>query len=78
MNVGLGTNGPPGFLQAVMAARDDARGSALVLLAIVGVLTLGTAAVAPFIEAGLLPLATGAGGLAVAALLLRTSHRTAE
>ena len=77
MNVGLGMCGPPGFLQSVIAARDDARGSALVILAIVGVLTLGTAAIAPFIEAGLLPLATGVGSLAVAALLLRTSHRTA-
>jgi len=74
MNGGLGLRGPPGFYRAVIAARgDDARGSALVIFAILAATAAGTAAVAPFIEAGLVPLAAAALGfelLASAALLL--------
>lgn len=67
MNTGLGLRGPPGFFRAVVASHgDDARGAALVILGIVGVTALGTAAVAPFIEHGLAPLA-------LAALLLQAS-----
>lgn len=56
-NLGLGLRGPPGFYAAVMAAGDnDARGAALILLYVLLTAALGTAAVAPFIEMGLLPL----------------------
>lgn len=58
INAGLGLRGPPGFYQAVLAARgDDARGSALVVLAILAVTAGGTAAAAPLIKQGLVPLA---------------------
>ncbi len=67
LNVGLGISGPPGFHQAVVAARgDDARGAALVMLAILAVSALGTAAAAPFITLGLVPLAAVTAVIAVA------------
>jgi MFS family permease len=70
VNAGLGLRGPPGFYRAVLAARgDDARGSALVVLAILAVTAGGTAAAAPLIEHGLLPLAAIALGFHLAALL---------
>lgn len=70
VNCGLGLRGPPGFYRAVMAARgDDARGSALVILAILGITAAGTAAAAPLIEDGLMPLAAIALALHLAALL---------
>lgn len=70
-NTGLGLRGPPGFHLAVVAARgDDARGAALVVVAILATTALGTAAVAPFITLGLIPLAGGAAVLAVAAAFL--------
>jgi DHA1 family bicyclomycin/chloramphenicol resistance-like MFS transporter len=71
INLGLGLRGPPGFHQAVLAARgDDARGSALVVVAILGTTAVGTAAVAPFITLGLMPLAAAATVLTLAALVL--------
>jgi MFS family permease len=70
MNVGLGLRGPAGFHAAVVAAHDDARGSALVILAILGTASLGTAAVAPLIAHGLVPLAAAAAVLAVGSVLL--------
>jgi MFS transporter, DHA1 family, multidrug resistance protein len=70
MNGGMGLRGPPGFFRAVLAAKgDDARGAALVILGIFGTTALGTAAVAPFIEAGLVPLALAAAAIEVGALL---------
>lgn len=76
-NAGLGLRGPPGFHLAVIAARgDDARGAALVVVAILVTTAIGTAAVAPFITAGLAPLACGAATLAlgsVAVLILLPS-----
>lgn len=70
-NVGLGLRGPPGFHRAVVAARgDDARGAALVIVAILLITSLGTACVAPFIERGLVPLSAGAALIAVAGVLL--------
>jgi MFS family permease len=58
INTGLGLRGPPGFYRAVIASHgDDARGSALVILAIMAATAIGTALVAPFIELGLVPLA---------------------
>lgn len=69
VGIGLGLRGPPGFYRAVIAARgDDARGSALLILAIMGATALGTAAVAPFIDQGLVPLASAAFLLELAAL----------
>ena len=68
VNVGLGLRGPPGFYRAVLAARgDDARGSAIAILAIMAATAGGTAAVAPFIEQGLVPLALATLLLQVAA-----------
>lgn len=70
MNGGMGLRGPPGFFRAVLAAKgDDARGAALVILGIFGTTALGTAAVAPFIEAGLVPLALAAAVIEIGALL---------
>ncbi|MEO5322257.1 MFS transporter [Mesorhizobium sp. CC13] len=70
-NTGLGFRGPPGFHRAVVASQgDDARGAALVVVAILGTTAAGTAAVAPFITLGLLPLAIAAAALVLAALLL--------
>ncbi len=70
-NVGLGLRGPPGFHRAVVAARgDDARGAALVIVAILLITSLGTACVAPFIERGLVPLSAGAALIAVAGVIL--------
>ena len=47
----------------------DARGSALVILGIMAATALGTAAVAPFIEQGLAPLALASFALEAAAVL---------
>ncbi|MGO4833638.1 MFS transporter, partial [Rhizobiaceae sp. 2RAB30] len=45
-NAGLGLRGPPGFHRAVVAAHgDDARGAALVVVAILATTAIGTAAV---------------------------------
>jgi hypothetical protein len=69
VNSGLGLRAPPGFYRALVASRgDDARGSALVILFIMGATALGTAAVAPFIEQGLVPLAAAGFFLQLAAL----------
>jgi MFS transporter, DHA1 family, multidrug resistance protein len=74
VGIGLGLRGPPGFYRAVQASRgDDARGAALVVLAIMASAAGGTAFVAPFIERGLVPLAAASLVLqagAVACLLL--------
>jgi MFS family permease len=71
LNVGLGLRGPPGFHRAVVAARgDDARGAALVVVAILGSTAAGTAIVAPFITHGLVPIALAAFVSCAAALVL--------
>lgn len=75
-NLGLGLRGPPGFYNAVLAAGDnDARGAALMLLYVLMTAALGTAAVAPFIERGLMPLSLAAAIVtwASVALVLRTT-----
>jgi MFS transporter, DHA1 family, multidrug resistance protein len=75
LNLGLGLRGPPGFHAAIVAAQgDDARGAALAILAMLVTVALGTAAVAPFIANGLLPIAIATAALssaAVAPLLIR-------
>ncbi|WCT72536.1 MFS transporter [Sphingomonas naphthae] len=71
LNIGLGVRGPTGFHRAVVAAQgDDARGTALIVVAILLVAAAGTAAVAPFIASGLVPLAAGTGAIAIVALAL--------
>nr|WP_286675152.1 MFS transporter [Pseudomonas subflava] len=71
LNAGLGLRGPVGFHAAMVAANgDDARASAIVVIAMLGATSLGTALVAPFIERGLLAPAVGALVLAVLALWL--------
>lgn len=73
-NIGLGLRGPAGFHGAVVAAKgDDARGAAIVVVAILAVAAAGTAVVAPFITFGLLPMAlasTALVGLALGVLAL--------
>lgn len=73
LNLGLGLRGPAGFHRAVVAARgDDARGAALVVVALLVTTATGTALVAPFITHGLVPIALAACALCAAALgLLR-------
>lgn len=64
VNAGLGFRGPPGFLRAIMAGQgDDDRASSLTILWIFAIAALGTAAVSPFIEDGLVPLALAGAGL---------------
>jgi len=70
VNSGLGFRGPPGFLRAIMAGQgDDDRASSLTILSIFGIAALGTAAVSPFIEVGLVPLAIAGAGLQLGAML---------
>lgn len=70
VNLGLGLRGPPGFMQAVIAAHgDDARGAALVILFILLAAAGGTAAAAPFILAGLPALAAFAAAISVASVV---------
>lgn len=66
VNLGLGLRGPPGFHNAVVAAGDnDARGAALLILAILSVTAIGTSIAAIFIQGGLAPLALTAFMVAV-------------
>lgn len=58
LNLGLGLRGPAGFNAALVAAAgDEARGAALVVLAMLALPALGTALVAPWILIGLVPIA---------------------
>ena len=79
LNLGFGLRGPPGFLQAVLAAEgDDARGAALVILAILLTAAGGTALAAPFVASGLLGVAVVAAAIsagAVLCLLVLPRHR---
>jgi len=70
VNVGFGLRGPTGFMRAVVASRgDDARGAALVVLAILLMAAVGTAAAAPFITKGLAALAGVAAAISCGAVL---------
>ncbi|MEP0315378.1 MAG: MFS transporter [Hyphomonas sp.] len=70
VNLGLGFRGPPGFYRAVVAARgDDARGSALVLVAILTTTAAGSAVAAPFVTLGMVPLAAIAAAVSCASVL---------
>jgi MFS transporter, DHA1 family, multidrug resistance protein len=69
MNFGFGLRGPPGFLEAVRAARgDDARGAALAILTILLTAAAGTALAAPFVASGLPGLAAVAAAISCAAV----------
>ncbi len=77
VNLGLGLRGPPGFYQAVVAAGDnDSRGAAMLILFILGVAALGTAAVAPFISQGLVPLSMVAAIVSCSSVLLLSLLKT--
>jgi MFS family permease len=68
-NLGFGVRGPPGFLQAVIAAQgDDSRGAALVILAILLTIAIGAAITAPFVASGLTGVATVAAAIEVGAV----------
>ena len=70
VNLGLGFRGPHGFYQAIIASGDnDARGAALVILMVFCTTAAGTAALAPFITLGLLPLAATAAAVSVCSLV---------
>ncbi len=57
INLGVGIRGPVGFYKTLVAAgENDSRGSALLILFIMLFTAIGTAMVAPFISAGLVPL----------------------
>lgn len=71
VNVGIGLRGPPGFYLAILAAReDDARGAALVMLSVFTIVAGGTAALAPFITLGMVPLASLASAVSTAGLVI--------
>jgi predicted MFS family arabinose efflux permease len=70
VNGGLGLRGPPGFHAAIVAAQDDARGAALLIVAILLATSAGTALVAPFIGAGLVAIAAGGAALTTVACLI--------
>lgn len=70
LNIGLALRGPPGFHRAIIASRDDARGSALTAMAILLTVSAGTACIAPFITQGLAPLSVGAALLAITGVIL--------
>jgi hypothetical protein len=71
LNVGLGVRGGPGFVRALMAAgENDEKASALMILGIFGITSIGTACVAFFIDYGLIASALGTVIITVPALLL--------
>jgi MFS transporter, DHA1 family, multidrug resistance protein len=70
LNLGFGLRGPPGFLRAVEAAGgDDARGAALVILAMLLTAAGGTALAAPFVASGLTGAAMVAAAISASAFL---------
>lgn len=70
VNSGLGLRGPAGFFRAILASHgDDARGSALVILFVLGAAALGTALVSPWIEQGTVPVAAAALAFHVGSVL---------
>jgi DHA1 family bicyclomycin/chloramphenicol resistance-like MFS transporter len=71
VNLGLGLRGPPGFFRAILASNgDDARGAALMILAILATTAIGTAIAAPFVTAGIAPLAMVAAGFSCLSVLV--------
>ena len=75
VNVGLGLRGPLVFNAAIAAAgQQSARGSALLALSILMAAALGTAAVAPFIDQGLVAPALGLTVFSILALVSIPRH----
>jgi DHA1 family bicyclomycin/chloramphenicol resistance-like MFS transporter len=71
VNSGLGIRGPAGFFNALHAAgENESRGSALIILLIMATTALGTIAVAPFVEEGLIEVGALATCIAVLAVWL--------
>jgi len=71
VNLGLGFRGPPGFYRAIIAAdNSDARGAALVILFVFLTTAIGTAALAPFITVGLIPLAATACAISCSSVIV--------
>ena len=71
VNLGLGIRGPVGFFYALAASGvNESRGSALVVFFIMLITAVGTAAVAPFIETGLRPVAIAGAILGVASSVI--------
>jgi MFS family permease len=70
VNLGLGLRGPPGFYQAIASANgDDSRAAAVVILGVLMTTAAGTALAAPWVSAGLLPVAAVATAISLAAVL---------
>ena len=70
VNLGFGLRGPAGFMRAVVASRgDDARGAALVVLAILLIAAGGTAVAALVITKGLPALAGTAAAISCGAVV---------
>jgi DHA1 family bicyclomycin/chloramphenicol resistance-like MFS transporter len=79
VNLGLGLRGPPGFYRAVVAAGDnDSRGAALLILFILGIAAGGTAAVAPFISQGLVPLSAAAAAVTLCSVVILAALRAPD
>jgi MFS family permease len=71
VNSGLGIRSPAGFFNALHAAgENESRGSALIILFIMSTTALGTIAVAPFVEQGLMEVGALASGIAMLAVWL--------
>jgi MFS family permease len=71
VNSGLGIRGPAGFFNALHAAgENESRGSALIILFIMATTALGTIAVAPFVEEGLMEVGALAACIALLAVWL--------
>ena len=71
INIGFGLRAPTGYFYAVKAAHgDDSRGSALVMLFFLGMSSAATAAVAPVITLGLVPVAAVAVAIAMLGIVV--------
>jgi len=71
INIGFGLRAPTGYFYAIKAAHgDDARGSALVMLIFLGMSSAATAAVAPVITLGLVPVAAVALAIAMLGIVV--------
>jgi MFS family permease len=74
VNLGMGIRGPAGFFRALQASgENDSRGSALTILFIMMTVALGTVAVSPFIEDGLVGVGAIVSALALIAIWLSWS-----
>ena len=81
-NMGLGFRGPPAFYQALVATGgDDARGSAMLILLVLLCASLGTAAIAPWLDYGLVALGLASVGICLFSLVflwINRGYREAE